>query len=107
MQNLQRQAVEDLNETSLLTAVPTRADTATPPPADTLEQEENVWDVWPYCWATAAWDLAQDRFHSFHKNLIYWHQSRVNRRNREKFQADFWQTWNNGAEGEERELKLV
>ena len=107
MQNLQRQAVEELNETPLLSAVPSLADAATPPPVDILEEEENVWAVWPYCWATAAWDLAQERFHSFHENLTDWHMARINRRNQEKFQADFWQSWNNNAEGEERELRLV
>lgn len=107
MQNLQRQTVEEFNEAHLLTAVPAPADAATPPPADSLDEDENVWDVWPYCWATAAWDLAQDRFHSFHTNLSEWRLARTNRRNREKFQTDFWQSWNNGTDGEERELRLV
>lgn len=29
----------------------------------------NEWNVWPYSWATAAWQTTTERFHSFHRKL--------------------------------------
>lgn len=89
--------------TPLLTAVPAVCGA----PAEPTLEEENLWDVWPYCWATTAWDLAQDRFHSFHKNLHEWRLARSNRRERENFQVEFWKAWHNRNEDEECELRLV
>lgn len=43
-------------------------------------EAENPWGIWPYCWVVSGWDLAQDGFHSFHKNLSDWSLKRHNRR---------------------------
>jgi hypothetical protein len=109
MQNLQCQSAEnnavapDIIATPQLTVVPATGEI----PTDPTIEEENLWDVWPYCWATAAWDLTQNRFHSFHKKLSNWRLARANRRDREKFQAEFWQAWSSRNEGEGQDLRLV
>lgn len=109
MQNLQYQSIVNTVEAPETLAIPLLA--AVPAvceiPSEPTIEEENVWDVWPYCWATAAWELAQDRFHSFHTNLSEKQLERANRRNREKFQNDFWQSWNSSPESEEHELRLI
>ncbi len=109
MQNLQYQPAEahieapEVLGTPRLSVVPAVCEIPSEP---TLE-EENLWDVWPYTWATTAWDLAQNRFHSFHTNLSEWRLARANRRNRDDFQAEFWQSWNTRNESEEQDLRLV
>lgn len=30
-----------------------------------LEDEDDPWGVWPYCWVTTGWQTARKRFHSF------------------------------------------
>lgn len=109
MQNLQYQPIENTVEAPKILAAPLLA--AVPAvceiPSEPTIEEENLWDVWPYCWATAAWDLTQDRFHSFHTKLSEWRLARANQRERDSFQADFWQAWNSGSEGEDRELRLI
>ena len=54
---------------------------------------ENVWDVWPYCWAVAGHDVVTERFHSFHKNLNLWFLARHNRRVFQRHRAQL-QGWN-------------
>jgi len=43
-------------------------------------EADDVWNVWPYCWAIAGHEVAADRFHSFHKKLNVWRLGRYNRR---------------------------
>jgi hypothetical protein len=54
--------------TSELQALQLRLDGLQPPPADEQE-DEDVWNVWPYSWAVQGWNLSRDCFHSFHGNL--------------------------------------
>lgn len=116
MRNLQRQSLETTIDSPeqlpvvALTAVPAASPETCAAPRRAIEatsSEENVWEVWPYCWATSGWDKVADGFHSFHENLAEWRLARANRRTREKFQSEFWQNWNNRPEREERELRLV
>ena len=57
---------------------------------DEAETDE-VWNIWPYCWAIAGHEVATNRLHSFHKKLNVWklgrHNHRVLRRHGEALQG--------------------
>jgi hypothetical protein len=50
-------------------------------------REEEMWDVWPYCWVVGAHGFLVARFHWFHEKLIEWRLSRSNK----KELTEFWQ----------------
>ena len=73
-----------------------------------VEQEtEDVWAVWPYCWAIDLYDHVSECFHSFHEKHTSWKLMRYNRRAQQEFRARFWQGWQRDGEDEVLELRLV
>lgn len=49
-------------------------------------RDAEVWNVWPYCWATNAYGFCLKGFHSFHARLQNEHLKRRNR----KLRTAFW-----------------
>ena len=71
------------------------------------ETVEDLWAVWPYCWAIDLHQSARERFHSFHEKHTDWKLARFNRRMQQKFRTQFWQAWQRESEDEVLELRLV
>jgi hypothetical protein len=53
--------------------------------SEQVQNEPEVWNVWPYCWAISAHRYLSRRFHSFHERLVDAQLARDNRRAREAF----------------------
>jgi len=60
---------------------------------EAAQNDEDVWNVWPYCWAIAGHEIAGERFHWFHKKLNSWFLTRHNRRVLQRHRAGL-QGWN-------------
>lgn len=82
---------------------------ATPPVGDEYDEAESddVWGVWPYCWAISLYNEASDRFHSFHERLDEQKLARHNERSQQKFRKRFWKEWDRGTEIEGVEMRMV
>lgn len=69
--------------------------------------EEDVWDVWPYCWAIAGWETACVQAGQLQEKFSLWKLQRSNRREQQQFQRRLWQRWEREQSREESELTLV
>lgn len=105
LQNTPGAALLEISTSEISTS--DRATTAANGAAKVEESEQDVWDVWPYCWITAAWSVACSRFHSLHTNLWEWRLARHNRRLQQKFQSSFWQIWRQQNADPEAGLRLL
>ena len=45
-----------------------------------FDESEDLWGVWPYCWAIDLYEVARESFHSFHEKHSQWKLARYNRR---------------------------
>lgn len=73
---------------------------------------ENVWDIWPYCWAIDGWDIMCEHVEQYRTQFMVLKLARFNRRAPEKFCRKNWSArflahWHRTTESDERDLKLV
>lgn len=47
---------------------------------DSSEETDEVWNVWPYTWISAAYEASQDWVHDAEDRLSRWSMDRNNRR---------------------------
>ena len=111
MSNLQRayQHQTELPQQVVLHLAPALPLADATPPVDEFDEVEadDVWGVWPYCWAISLYNEANDRLHSFHERLDEQKLARHNQRNQEKFRKRFWRDWDRGTEIDGVELRVV
>jgi hypothetical protein len=90
-------------------ACPVQPAPATEAPETALLNEEvDLWSVWPYGWAIALYENALEYVHTLQQNFYFWRLARANRRNRALFQSQFWSHWNRDEDNsDELSLRLV
>lgn len=71
------------------------------------ESPEDVWNVWPYCWAVSSYEFARSRFHSFHGMYLEWKLARHNLHAQQEFREHLWKRWPVEQTDELPDLRLV
>lgn len=69
--------------------------------------EEDVWNVWPYCWAIAGWEVAGAQAGQLQEKFFRWKLQRLNRREQKQFRRRLWQRREREQSREECELTLI